>query len=116
MLTKHERQVSCAHTPHKASIELCEMVLKSSQEKVKNLQHELQLAREKLFDELENTHATDIWNYLRQENALLHSNLKLTEKRKLEKTIPISTSAPPFNSPVTSHASGRRYRKIKEVT
>ena len=91
------------------------MVLKSSQEKVKNLQHELQLAREKLFDELENTHATDTWNYLRQENALLHRNLKLTEKRKLEKTIPISTLAPPFNSPVTSHASGRRYRKLRRL-
>ena len=76
---------------------------KSSQEKVKNLQQELQIAREKLFDELGNTHATNTWNYLRQENALLHRNLKLTEKRKLEKTIPVSTSDPPTISPDTSH-------------
>ena len=54
----HELQASCAHTLHKTSIELCNMVLKSSQEKVKNLQQGVQIAREKLFDELGNTHGT----------------------------------------------------------
>ena len=91
------------------------MVLRSSQEKVKNLQQELQLAREKLFDELGNTHATDTWNYLRQENALLNRNLKLTAKPKLEKTIPISISDPPINSTGTSHASGGRYHKLRRL-
>ena len=91
------------------------MVLKSSQEKVKNLQQELQIAREKLFDELGNTHATNTWNYLRQENALLHRNLKLTEKRKLEKTIPVSTSDPPTISPDTLHTNGRRYHKLRRL-
>ena len=91
------------------------MVLKSPQVKVKNLQHELQIAKEKLFNELGNRHATNTWNYLRQENALLQRNLKLTEKRKLEKTVPISTCDPPIISPHTSLPNGRRFHKLKRL-
>ena len=54
----HQLKPSCTHKLHKTSLELCDLVLRSSQEKGKNLQQELQLAREKLFDELGNTHAT----------------------------------------------------------
>ena len=75
----------------------------------------MQLAREELFDELGNTHGTNTWNYLRQENALLHHNLKFKEKRKLEKTISFSTSDPPINSSGTSHASGRHYHKSRRL-
>ena len=46
---------------------------------------------------------------------MLNRNLKLTEKCKLEKTIPISTSDPPINSPGTSHARGRRSHKLRRL-
>ena len=59
--------------------------------------------------------ATNTWNYLRQKNALLHRNLKLTEMHKLEKTIPRGTSPPPINSPGTLQASVRRYRKLRRL-
>ena len=57
----HELQASSTDKLHKTSLELCNLVLRSSQEKVKNLQQELQLAREKLLSleiHMQLTHGT----------------------------------------------------------
>lgn len=114
----HELQATCTRTLQKASRELCEIVLKGFQDKVKNLQQELQLSREKLFEELGHPCANKTWNYLRQQNFLLHRNLKILEKRKFEKTIAFSNSDFPVhtaNQPSNLHAGGRRYHKIRRL-
>ena len=86
--------MNCTHTLQKASKELCDLVLRSSQEKVRNLQHEMQTTREKLFEELGHARATNTWNHLRQENFTLRHSLKLLEERKFKKTIPTANLDP----------------------
>ena len=82
-------QDMCTRLLQNTSRELCHTTLKITQERVKTLQRELQLSRARLFEVLDHTRATTVWNQLQYKNYVLNCKLRIIEERKLNRTIPL---------------------------
>ena len=82
-----EVNLHCNRVLFNSSQELCNIVLKSTEEKVKRPQRELYTCRANLFSQFNYIFARLIWNSLEYENSILHNDLKVIEKKKMRKTI-----------------------------
>ena len=83
----YELNVRCNRVLHNSSQELCNLVLRSTEEKIKDLQRELHVCRTNLFSHLNCEFAYLIWKSLEYENFILHNNLKEIERKKMRKTV-----------------------------
>ena len=106
-----EVNLHCSRVLFNSSQELCNIVLKSTEEKVKHLQRELNICRVNLFSQFHYFFANRIWKSLEYENFILHNDLKATEKRKMRKTIQLPVSLDHDNaSNMTQRKRFRRYK------
>ena len=107
----------CKHSLQRTSRDICNAVLRASQEKVNILQHELRLHREQLFSSISYDSALFLWNGLKSANANLLHTLKEREKRKWSKTIPLDPgldlTSTTNNTPQTRRS--RRYNKYDRL-
>lgn len=111
-----ELNLHCSRVLFNSSQELCNIVLKSTEEKVKHLQRELYNCRVNLFSQLHYFLAYRIWKSLEHENCILHNDLKAIEKRKMRKTIQLPAPPDYDNSRNTTHRKQtRRYDKSRRL-
>ena len=91
-------------------------MLKSTEEKVKHLQRELNICRVNLFSQFHYFFANRIWKSLEYENVILHNDLKVIEKREMRKTIQLLVSLDHGNaSNMTQRKRFRRYDKARRI-
>jgi hypothetical protein len=106
----------CNRVLFNSSQELCNIVLKSTEEKVKHLQRELYICRVNLFNQFNYFFAHLIWKSLEYENFILHNDLKAIEKKKMRKTIRLPASPDHGNtSNTTQRKHIRRYNKDRRI-
>ena len=104
-----EVNLHCSRVLFNSSQELCNIVLKSTEEKVKHLQRELNICRVNLFSQFHYFFANRIWKSLEYENFILHNDLKATEKRKMRKTIQLPVSLDHDNA--SNMTQRKRFRR-----
>ena len=111
-----EANLHCSRVLFNSSQELCNIVLKSMEEKVKHLQRELHTCRTNLFSQFHYFIAQQIWKSLEHENFILHNDLKTVERRKLRKAIHPPISPDIGNASNTTHSKRiRRYDKSRTI-